>query len=383
MRKAVWIGIVALIIASFCGCSALDHTYPTIEKGRKLTFPRDHFAHKDFRTEWWYYNGRLEAEDGSRYGFELVFFKRRTDEDKIWGYPIYKYTNPAHLAHFSITDLQEKKLHYADKRTRDFDHKRGPAGALEDSYMVWNESWSAKGIGDKHFLKADMKGYDLSIAVEPAKKQPFVLHGDNGYFLKSGGPDFARGTFYIAFTRLVGEGYLFVDGKPKKVKVSAWMDHEFGSHQLAPDQLGWDWFSIQFADNTEVMLYLLKQADGSWSPLSKGTYVDADGKSYPIRFNEIRTTPLRTWKGKGQYTIEWKFEVLPLDLEMIVRPLVDDQEIDSRKSTMVVYWEGIVEANGTKGGKPIHGEGYMELCGNAHPVHFLTENRSSDNSDVN
>ena len=77
---------VLLILLS--SCSVPYHEYPKIEPGRELTFPRDHYAHPEFRTEWWYYSGHLDAEDGTRYGFELVFFVRRTDMDKIIGIPV-------------------------------------------------------------------------------------------------------------------------------------------------------------------------------------------------------------------------------------------------------------------------------------------------------
>lgn len=370
---------VLLILLS--SCSVPYHEYPKIEPGRELTFPRDHYAHPEFRTEWWYYSGHLDAEDGTRYGFELVFFVRRTDMDKIIGIPVSNvFSNPAHMSHFAITDLQKNRMFYDEKRTKDYLTKNADAGALADSFMIWNDNWSAKLIGDTQFLSASMKNYELSIGLKPQK--PFVLHGKDGYFEKASGPDFARGTFYIAFTRLVGEGYLLVEGKPKKVHATAWMDHEYGSRQLAPDQLGWDWFSLQFNDGSELMIYMLKQSDGSWGELSKGTYVAPDGKATPLKKDAFRIKPLREWKSLksgGTYTLDWNVRVLPLDLDITVKPMIDDAEINSRNSTLVTYWEGMIEAEGTKGERPTSARGFMELCGDSHPMTFLT--RAKDSSE--
>lgn len=379
MRYSTLIPAAMGVLLLLSCCSVPFHEYPTIDPAYELTFPRDHFAHRDFRTEWWYYNGRLDAEDGAVYGFELVFFVRRTDMDKYGVIPISIYSNPAHLTHFSISDISENKYQYAEKRTADYITRGYDAGAMETAFNVWNEDWSAKEIGGAHYLKADMKHYDLSVALTP--KKPFVLHGENGYFVKADGPEFPRGTYYISFTRLVGDGFLFVDGVPKKVRASAWMDHEFGSHQLAPGQLGWDWFSVQLDDGSDLMVYMLKQSDGSWGPLSKGTYVDADGNVRKLAKNEIRAEPLRTWKSKrtkSEYVVEWSLHILPLDMEIHIVPLMDDQEINSKRSTNVIYWEGIVKADGTRNGRPVSGTGYVELCGNAHPVTYLTKQAFDD-----
>lgn len=374
MRIARICGVLVLLI--FLGsCSVSHHEYPKIEKGRELTFPRDHFAHPEFRTEWWHYNGHLDAEDGSKYGFELVFFTRRTDMDNNLGVPFRNnFSNPAHMSHFAVIDLQKNKLFFEDKKTKDYLDKGANAGALADSFFVWNENWSAKQIGDTQILSASMKNYDLSIGLKPRK--PFVLNGENGYFEKSAGPKFARGTFYIAFTRLVGDGYLFVEGKPKKVHATVWMDHEYGSKQLAPDQVGWDWFSLQFNDGSELMIYMLKQSDGTWGEQSKGTYIAADGKATSLKKDSFRIEKLRKWrslKSGAKYTLDWHIRALPLDLDVTVKPMIDDAEINSRNSTKVIYWEGMVKAEGTKGGHPISAKGYMELCGDSHPVSFLTK----------
>ena len=372
MRRTLPLVLAALLLAA-AGCQTAPHRFPTIAPGTKVDLPRDHYAHPEFRTEWWYYNGRLETDEGRVFGFQLVFFVRQTDNDLLYGFPARWYANPAHLAHFCLSDVANRRLHYAEKLTLDI-ADGGDAGARTDSFSVFNRNWSAREIDGVHHLKARQRRYELALALKETK--PPVLHGQDGYFLKSAGPDFARGTYYITHSRLEGEGVLTIGGRAHNVRATAWRDHEFGSHQLAPDQLGWDWFSLQFADNTELMLYMLKHRDGSWGPLSKGTFVTADGRAIPLTKDDIQLEPLRSWKsryGAGEYQVDWRARLPKLGLDFVIRPVFDAQEVNSRKSTMVVYWEGLVTARGTKNGRPLTGHGYVELCGNDRQVRQLTD----------
>jgi predicted secreted hydrolase len=375
VRRLIFLALALSLLLAW-GCTSTPVQYPTISPGHALTFPRDHFAHPEFRTEWWYYNGRLETETGDVYGFQLVFFIRRTDNDYIYGLPARLHSNPTHLSHFCLTDVAGQRLHFGERLTPD-QTQGGDAGTRTDSFLVWNGDWSARESGGVHHLEAHYSLFDLALALTEAK--PPVLHGEDGFFLKSDGPDFDRGTYYITHSRLVGDGVLTIAGKPQKVRAIAWRDHEFGSHQLAPDQLGWDWFSLQLDDNTELMLYMLKQRAGGWGPLSKGTYVRADGSTVALTKEDIILTPLRSWPsrfGAGDYQVDWRAQIPKLGLDLTVRPVLDNQEINSRKSTMVIYWEGLVSTRGEKDGKPIAGNGYVELCGNTHQVHQLTDRRA-------
>ncbi|MDP8223930.1 MAG: lipocalin family protein [Candidatus Lernaella stagnicola] len=374
MRRLVIIAVAVLVLGAI-GCQSAPVRYPTISPDARLAFPRDHFAHPEFRTEWWYYNGRLETNSGAVYGFQLVFFVRRTTDDSLYTIPTRWYADPGHMAHFCLTDIAGQRLHFAERLTPST-AEGGDAGARTDSFLVWNRDWSAREVDGVHHLQAKQGRFDLALALREAKAP--VRHGRDGFFLKSKGPDFARGTYYITHSRLVGEGVLTIGGVSQPVRATAWRDHEFGSHQLAPDQLGWDWFSLQFDDDTELMLYMLKQRDGSWGPLSKGTYVRADGTTVALSKEDIVLEPRRSWKsqyGAGDYQVDWRARIPKLNLEFDVWPALDNQEVNSRKTTRVIYWEGLVVTRGTKNGEPVAGHGYVELCGNTHQVHQLTDRR--------
>jgi predicted secreted hydrolase len=147
-----------------------------------------------------------------------------------------------------------------------------------------------------------------------------------------------------------------------------WMDHEFGSTQLSPDQVGWDWFSLQFDDDTELMLYVIRRANGRPDPHSAGTWVGADGGSVHVRQAEFSVEILERWtspRSQGTYPIKWRIRVPARSLDVTLTPAFPDQELDTAKSTKVIYWEGAVVAAGSAQGRAVKARGYVEMTGYA------------------
>ncbi len=136
-------------------------------------------------------------------------------------------------------------------------------------------------------LRAVDEQFTLQLTLSPQK--PPVIHGENGVSQKAAGP--GRASYYISFTRLQTTGAVTLAGKSYQVSGLAWMDHEFFTHQLEAAQTGWDWFSIQLNDNTELMLYRLRRKDGSLDPFSAGTFIDAQGNSTHLRASDFSFTP--------------------------------------------------------------------------------------------
>jgi predicted secreted hydrolase len=148
------------------------------------------------------------------------------------------------------------------------------------------------------------------------------------------------------------------------------MDHEFGTSFLESDQLGWDWFSLQFDDGTDLMLYALRRQDESRDRNSGGTVLVDDGVQIRLMSNDYRLVPGRTWTSPSsgaQYPVEWQIEIPSLDLELVVRATVDSQELHTNRSTGVTYWEGAVDAVGVRLDQAIVGRGYLEMAGYAGP----------------
>ncbi len=373
-RLLLWLILIFTLVA--LSCSSSVPVYESIQRQRPVVLPRDHYAHDDYQTEWWYYTGTLDAEDGRTFGFELVFFKRRTENDFYLGIPVPGrwLSNPAHLAHFAIADPQRRELYYRERMGRDYRMSNGFAGARSDAYHVWLHDWSVREIDGAHVLSAVTRVYNFQVSLRSPK--PPVLHGEDGYFVKDVTANGVHGTYYISYTHLVGDGVLYIKGKPLAVKAKAWMDHEYGTHQLSPQQVGWDWFSLRMKDNSELMVYLLKQADGRHSSFSKATYVRPDGSVVRLNYEDLVVEPGRAWRSPrengGRYVLEWVIRIPKLNAVYRVTPVFDDSEIDSAMSTNVRYWEGMIRVQAEVDGQPVAGNGYMEICGSAQPVAPLT-----------
>ena len=332
-----------------------------------LEFPEDHGAHPDYRTEWWYYTGNLKTDNGKRYGFQLTFFRSRINPpgaDKKWPSPRSAWrTSQIYMAHAAVSDIDGKKHRYVEDSARS---AIGIAGAdrTAGSTRIFLKNWSVQIESGRHRLQVSSPGLAFDLIFIPAK--PLVLHGDRGYSRKGSTPE--RATCYYSFTRLEGKGRVTVDGKPADVSGQAWMDHEFSSKLLDPDSVGWDWFSIQLSDQTEIMIAQVRNKDGGLHPASSATFIDTDGQTRHLRNTDFNITVLDTWKSrqsKARYPVSWRITCAPLSLELTLTSPFPDQEMITLATTGVIYWEGSVSVAGTRDRLPIAGHGYVELTGYA------------------
>ncbi len=330
--------------------------------GYQYQFPRDHGSHPTYKTEWWYYTGHLQSKTGRSFGYELTFFRRAMPPGDIKTLPSKWSINHVYLAHFALTDITGKGFHFSERLSRE---GLGKAGADESRLHVWIDDWRAEAATDQtgiHTLTAHDKTHALTLTLQPAK--PLITHGTDGVSRKEAGTDHA--SHYISFTRLTTAGRVTINGEQFDVSGTSWMDHEFGSNDLGNDQVGWDWFSIQLEDNTELMLYRMRRADGSSDLASSGTIVSKDGRARHLTVTDFQIESTATWtsaESKATYPSRWRLTVPSLDLVLDVTPLLADQELRTSRSTKVTYWEGAVGVIGTKQSRPVNGHGYVELTG--------------------
>lgn len=334
--------------------------------GYPYEFPRDHGSHDRFRTEWWYFTGHLFDRDGRRLGYELTFFRRAVRPEAPRPGSSRWAIHQLYLAHFAISDVGEDRFLYAEKLSR---AALGKAGALPGRLQVWIDRWSAEAGAPDHdvvTLRAAADGFEIDLRLKPLK--PPVIHGLNGISRKGDGR--GQASHYYSFTRLRTEGTVRLPTETLQVTGTSWMDHEFGSAELGEGQVGWDWFSIQLEDRTEVMLYLLRRADGSPDPASSGTFIAADGRARHLTLDDLAITVLAHWDSAtsaARYPSAWRVEVPSLELSLSLSPLMANQELITGKSTQVTYWEGAVTVEGTRQEEPVRGQGYVELTGYAKP----------------
>ncbi|HVT57047.1 MAG TPA: lipocalin-like domain-containing protein [Thermoanaerobaculia bacterium] len=372
---------------------------------RQFAFPADHGPHPEFRTEWWYFTGNLATASGRRFGFQLTFFRaalapRAAPRSSAWA------AREVYLAHFTVTDVAAHRFRAFERWQR---AALGLAGAQAEPFRVWAGNWSAAagpasgggrvcggatppirltaaasraaGTAEEDTTGAEdgrdaggnngAGGTGTGGAEEPSGAAidltlhaltPPVLEGDRGLSRKGGAPDNA--SYYYSLPRLAATGSLAVAGERYQVSGLAWMDREWSTSALAPDEVGWDWFGLQLADGTELMLYRLRRQGGGADPASGGTLIGPRGEATPFALIAARLEETGSWRSErsgARYPAGWRLALPAEELELTIRPLVADQELD----LSFRYWEGAVAVAGRRHGRAIAGLGYVELTGYA------------------
>lgn len=346
------------------GCLAAD--WKIAEPGWRYEFPRDHHAHLGFKTEWWYSTGNLADASGRRFGYQLTFFRQgiippAQREPKLSRFIV----NDLKFAHFTITDVAGRKFRFYQKTSRG---AFGEAGFDEGERLAWLDSWELR-MDDAGVFRLRADGKRAALVLRLVTEKAPVIHGTDGISQKAVGE--GNASHYYSLTRLATQGEMRLDGASYRVSGESWFDHEWATNQLAPDQVGWDWLSVQFEDGTELMLYRMRLENGATDPTSSGTFVAADGATTHLGREDFEMTPTEFWKSestKAKYPIGWQVEVPEMALQIEVRPELSEQELALRP---LAYWEGAVEISGTKAGKPVRGRGYLELTGYAGPLREL------------
>ncbi len=353
----------ALLVLLLAWLPVAQGQYKPALPGYHFEFPRDHFNHEEYQTEWWYTTGNLKAADGHQYGFELTFFRQGVDRDANKSEPWD--IQDLYLAHLALSDLDGGKFYHTERTNR-----AGPglAGADEKQESIWNGNWQIHWNGQSEILLAATdERFSISLSLHPEK--PPVIHGENGVSQKAAGAGHA--SHYISFTRLATTGAIQLDGKSTPVKGSSWMDHEFFTNQLGAAQTGWNWLSIQLDDNTELMLYQFRHNDGASDPFSSGTYVDAQGKSSHLTSTDFRLTPHgEEWTSSATsatYPVAWTVGIPKLGLQLAVTTRLKSQELAGSGKLTPSYWEGAIAIQGTRAGKNVQGVGYLEMTGYDRP----------------
>lgn len=331
--------------------------YARAEAPRALVFPADHGPHPAFRTEWWYFTGNLETAGARHFGFELTFFRialapEAPASESAWA------TNQVWMAHLALTDTAAVRFHAAEAFSRG---ALGLAGARATPFEVHVEDWSAAGgLGGPEPLSLSAASAEAAIELELVPRKPPVPHGERGLDRK--GPEPGNASYYYSLTRIDAAGRVRSGAEWHDVEGLAWMDREWSTSALSDGVVGWDWFALQLDDGRELMYYRLRRADDSTAEHSGGTLVGADGAVRRLGPDDVALRATRRWTSGATgttYPVAWSLSVPSADLELDVAPVLDDQELD----LSVRYWEGAVRADGSAGGRPVAGRGYLELAG--------------------
>jgi len=323
---------------------------------RPFTFPSDHGPHPGYKTEWWYVTGNLSGPQAEPYGYELTIFRLAlTPPDAAPDSAAFSdwRTNQLYMGHFAVTDGASETFHAFERFERG---GAGLAGAQADPFRMWLDDWSMTGLDGTAFpmqLRAQEQGVGVDLTLRPTK--PRVLQGDQG--LSQKGPGDGNASYYYSYTRLDTEGALVLDGDTLSVTGQSWMDREWSTSALGPEQEGWDWFSLQLDDGRDLMYYQLRRTDGTPSPFSEGVIAGPEGETRKLERSDVQIEVLDRWTtpdGTHTYPVEWTLHVPGEDIDLTITPYMPSQELD----VSVRYWEGAVRVKGSASGR-----GYVEMTG--------------------
>jgi predicted secreted hydrolase len=325
---------------------------------RDFKFPQDHGPHPNFRNEWWYLTGNLDDEKGRRFGFEVTFFRfalrpGAPKHDSNWR------SNQVYIAHFAITDADRDRFFVAQKFSRD---ALGLAGAQADPFQVWVDDWRlSASTGDVTNWQLHAADDEIEINVSLLPLRAPVLQGIDGLSQKS--DEKGNASYYYSITRWDTAGTLDIGSESFRVSGLSWLDREWSSSALSSQQQGWDWFSLQLTDGSDLMFYNIRRTDGSQDEHSAGTWISQSGETAVIDRSEIEIDVTNEWQNPDgdSYPAGWTVRLPKKDLTLTIVPVIDDQEL----STTVRYWEGAVDVSGERSGRSVNGRGYVELTGYA------------------
>jgi predicted secreted hydrolase len=322
---------------------------------RDFQFPRDHGPHPEFRSEWWYFTGNVHAESGEELGFQLTFFRfaiapQATASESRWR------QHQVFMAHFAVTDVAPAAFASFERFGRP---ALGLAGVGTNPLRVWLEDWSvALDNAGRWRLLAQEDGYGIDLVMEPLK--PPIPQGENGLSPKSAAP--GNASYYYSESRLATRGQIRTPRGTFTVQGLAWLDREWSTSALGPDQSGWDWFALQFDDGNELMLYQLRRHDGSVDPMSAGNLMGSAGSASALRADDFSVAVIEHWRSRDTgvtYPSGWRIRIPKQDIELHVSPRVRGQELNHAFR----YWEGMVKVTGRAGRRNVTGSGYVELTG--------------------
>jgi predicted secreted hydrolase len=331
--------------------SPAEPKFATVVRGSSLAFPRDLGSHPAFRTEWWYVTGWLTTHTGAPLGFQVTFFRSNTGSDPA--NPSAFAPRQLLIAHCAISDPVRGRL-WQDQRIRRAG--LGLAEALEGDAHVWIENWSLHRTAKGYSTTIDADGYSLHLHL--AETQPALLNGAAG--VSSKGPTAQAASYYYSLPHLQVTGTIQRESTTESVSGEAWFDHEWSSDYLDSGAAGWDWTGINLNDGSALMAFRIRALSGA-TRWAGGTLRTPDGKVQVLDPTQVIFNGLRDWSSPRtgiRYPVQWQMKVGGRQFEL--RPLMDDQENDTRLSTGAIYWEGAVRAYEMN---QLVGRGYLELTG--------------------
>lgn len=344
MQLQNWLGGVA------------DENFERATHIRPFTFPEDHNAHPGFRNEWWYVTGNVADKQGYELGYQVTFFRialapNTSNNDSEWA------TNQLWMAHVAVSDIPQEKHFHQQRFSR---QALGLAGSeLDPAFRVWLEDWQIIATSGAEFpwnIQIDTQDFALDLQLTHAK--PLVLQGQQG--LSQKGSQHGNASYYYSFSRMNTRGKIRINKQSYTVQGLSWFDREWSTSALDDNQVGWDWFALQFEDGHDLMYYQLRQSDGEADVTSSGKWIAKDGAVIDIAKEDVTLQPIKFWENQRgeKYPVVWEFAIPKLKKQWLVQARFPEQMMD----TGISYWEGAVEVVDKQTQQRV-AKGYLEMTG--------------------
>jgi predicted secreted hydrolase len=331
----------------FAGLGESTSGFEAVVPGKTLSFPADHGPHPAFRIEWWYVTANLVDSGGTAYGAQWTLFRQAVAA----GAPQEGWANQQiWMGHGAVTRADTHR--YAQTFARG---GVGQAGVEANPFHAWIDAWEMRGrdgMDDTNIAPLELAaaGADFSYALRLDAERPLVLQGDGGYSRKSLRE---QASYYYSQPYYQVKGSIVIDDKPADVTGQAWLDREWSSQPLAPDQSGWDWLSLHLASGDKLMLYRMRQTDGQH--YGSGKWFARDGSTTLLATTDITMTPKTFTEIEGRkIPTAWRIAIPRLALAIECTPL----NAKSWMGTSFPYWEGPISLSGSHAGL-----GYLEMTG--------------------
>jgi predicted secreted hydrolase len=344
---ALGLGDKAAHAQSFAGLGEGAEGFSAVKPGRKFAFPADHGAHPNFRIEWWYLTANLVDSSGAAMGLQWTLFRQAlTPGPQAEGWA----NQQIWMGHAAVTRADTHR--YSEKFARG---GIGQAGVDPEPFQAWIDSWQMRGLdgmGAEQIapLELNASGADFDYALRLQADRALVLQGDAGYSRKSLRE---QASYYYSQPFFKASGKVRIDDKPVEVHGQAWMDREWSSQPLAPDQSGWDWLSLHMTSGEKLMLYRLRQSDGN--NYASGNWILPDGANRQVASADVTMTPKNFAEiANRKLPVIWDIAIPTIGLSIECIPL----NAKSWMGTSFPYWEGPISFGGSH-----KGVGYLEMTG--------------------
>lgn len=341
------LGRKAALAQGFAGLGMTADGFAAVVPGRSFSFPADHGPHPNYRIEWWYVTANLLDAAGAAYGAQWTLFRQASRP----GAQPEGWANPQiWMGHVAVTsaDLHRFSETFARGGV-------GEAGVIAKPFRAWIDAWDMRGADQINAmtlapLQVDASGAKFGYALRLDTDHTLVLQGDAGYSRKS---QRGQASYYYSQPFFKVTGQLTIEDRAIEVTGQAWMDREWSSQPLAADQSGWDWFSLHLNSGEKLMLFRLRQTDGS--SYCSGNWILPQGKSGQILPTEINLTPMASTDIAGRkLPTAWRIGIPSHGLNVETTPL----NPASWMGTSFPYWEGPIRFQGSHAGV-----GYLEMTG--------------------